>query len=90
MLSPVQYLRRDDFPDDFPLPDELAGCPDELLQGDSVIGDPWGNLLAGPVAGREEILYADCDPGAILAARRVLDIAGHYSRPDLADVPAAP
>ncbi len=88
VLSPVQYLRRDDFPDDFPLPDELAACPDELLQGASVIVDPWGNLLAGPVQGREEILYADCDPGAIIAARRVLDTAGHYDRPDLDRAPA--
>jgi len=90
VLSPVQYLRRDAFPADFPLPDELADCPDELLVGNSVIVDPWGNLLAGPVASREEILYADCDTGAILAARRVFDVAGHYSRPDLAAVPPAP
>jgi nitrilase len=83
VLSPVQYLRRDHFPDDFPLPDELAGCPEELLVGNSVIVDPWGNLLAGPVAGREEILYADCDPREIMAARRVFDVAGHYARPDM-------
>lgn len=83
VLSPVQYLRRDHFPADFPLADELAACPDELLRGASVIADPWGNLLAGPVCGREEILYADCDPGAIIAARRVLDTAGHYRRPEL-------
>jgi nitrilase len=83
VLSPVQYLRRDDFPEDFPLADELAGCPEVLLAGASLIADPWGNLLAGPVSGREEILYADCDPGAILAARRVFDTAGHYCRPDM-------
>ncbi len=87
VLSPVQYLRRDHFPGDFPLPDELASCPDELLVGNSVIVDPWGNLLAGPVAGREEILYADCDRDQIMAARRVFDVAGHYSRPDLEAVP---
>ena len=56
----------------------------------SVIADPWGNLLAGPVHGREEILYADCDPGAIIAARRVLDTAGHYDRPDLDRAPPGP
>jgi predicted amidohydrolase len=83
VLSPVQYLRRDHFPGDFPFPDELAACPDELLVGNSVIVDPWGTLLAGPVAGREEILYADCDRSAILAARRVFDVAGHYRRPDI-------
>ena len=56
---------------------------DELLSGASLIADPWGNLLAGPVSGREEILYADCDLGQIIAARRVFDTAGHYRRPDV-------
>jgi nitrilase len=83
IISPVQYLPKSAFPDDFPLADELAGAPDELLQGASLIADPWGNLLAGPVSGREEILYADCDMGAIIAARRVFDSAGHYDRPDV-------
>ena len=90
VLSPVQYLRRDDFPDDFPLAEDLAACRDELLQGASLIADPWGNLLAGPVSGREAILYADCDPGAIIAARRVFDTCGHYRRPDLEAQEVAP
>ena len=64
-------------------PDELGACPEELLVGNSMIVDPWGTPLAGPVAGREEILYADCDMGAIIAARRVFDVAGHYRRPDI-------
>jgi nitrilase len=89
LISPVQYLPKSAFPDDFPMADELAAAPDELLSGASLICDPWGNLLAGPVRGREEILFADCDPGAILAARRVLDTAGHYSRPELTtEIPA--
>ena len=83
VLSPVQYLRRDDFPADFPLADELATCPDELLVGNSLIADPWGNVIAGPVTGREEILYADCDMDQIIAARRVFDVAGHYCRPEI-------
>jgi nitrilase len=84
VLSPVQYLRTADFPGDFPLRDELAGCPDVQFTGGSVIVDPWGNLLAGPVHGAEEILYADCELDLVLEARRVLDTAGHYDRPDLA------
>ncbi len=90
LISPVQYLPKSAFPDDFPMADELASCPDELLSGASLICDPWGNLLAGPVRGREEILFADCDPGAIIAARRVLDTAGHYSRPELTTEMPAP
>jgi len=82
LISPVQYLPRDAFPEDFPTREELDAAPEVLLQGASLICDPWGNLMAGPVSGREEILYADCDPGAIVAARRVFDAAGHYQRPD--------
>nr|AAR97394.1 nitrilase [uncultured organism] len=84
VLSPVQYLRTADFPEDFPLREELADCPEVQFTGGSVICDPWGNLLAGPVHGGEEILYADCDLDLVLEARRVLDTAGHYDRPDLA------
>jgi nitrilase len=84
VLSPVQYLRSSDFPDDFPLREDLAPCPEVHLSGGSLIADPWGGLLAGPVHGREEILVADCDLDLILEARRALDTAGHYDRPDLA------
>lgn len=71
------------FPQTSRLVEELTECPDELLVGNSVIVDPWGTVIAGPIVGREEILYAECDLGAIIAARRVFDVAGHYSRPDL-------
>lgn len=84
LLSPVQYLRQSDFPDDFPFPEELAKGKEELLSGGSLICDPWGNVLAGPSHGGEEILFADCDTDAIIAARRVFDVAGHYTRPDVA------
>jgi nitrilase len=83
VLSSTQYLRRGDFPADFPLGDALSGCPDVLMAGGSVIVDPWGEVLAGPVYGREEVLVADLPMDRILAARRVLDTAGHYDRPEV-------
>ena len=86
VLSPVQYLERSHFPDDFPMRDDLDECPDVHYSGGSLIADPWGTLLAGPAHGGEEILYADCDPARILEARRVLDTAGHYDRRDLQPV----
>src|SRR5690606_12078480 len=87
VLSPIQVLRVDDFPADFPLADALAGCPDTLMAGGSVIVDPWGEVLAGPVREREAILYADCDLDRILQARRVLDTAGHSDRAGLEPAP---
>ena len=50
--------------------------------GMSVIIDPWGEVIAGPLAG-EGILYADIDPERLSAAKIACDPAGHYSRPDL-------
>lgn len=90
VVSPVQYLPRSAFPGDFPMPEELAAAPEELLSGASVIVDPWGRLMAGPVSGREEILVADCDTREIVAARRVFDAAGHYERRDVSDVVLPP
>ena len=44
---------------------------------------PNGDLLAGPVTEREEILYAEVDVAAARVARREFDPVGHYARPDV-------
>ncbi|MCU0227197.1 MAG: carbon-nitrogen hydrolase family protein [Bryobacterales bacterium] len=54
-----------------------------LIRGGSLVANPYGELLAGPVYGREIILYADIDLSAIAEAKFDLDVAGHYARPDL-------
>jgi predicted amidohydrolase len=50
--------------------------------GDSYIIDPRGEIIAGPAQG-EMILMAEGSTEAILAAKAVADIGGHYSRPDI-------
>jgi nitrilase len=50
--------------------------------GDSYIIDPRGEIIAGPAQG-EMILIADGSKQAILAAKSLCDIGGHYARPDL-------
>jgi nitrilase len=50
--------------------------------GDSYIIDPRGEVIAGPAQG-ETILTADGSMEAVLAAKAVADIGGHYSRPDI-------
>jgi nitrilase len=50
--------------------------------GDSYIIDPRGEIIAGPANG-ETILVAEGSREAVLAAKSVSDIGGHYSRPDL-------
>src|SRR5207247_443 len=77
-------MRGKDIPKDFPQRTKLF--PDLLSwynPGDSVIVNPRGVLVAGPLHEQHGILYADCDPAVASAAKRTLDVAGHYGRPDI-------
>jgi nitrilase len=73
-----------DVPDDFPSRDQLFMDPDEwLCPGGSVVVAPFGAPVAGPLDRERGILYSDCEPARVAAARRSLDVAGHYARPDI-------
>ena len=47
-----------------------------------MITSPRG-VLAGPVARKEETLYADLDISQLALNKAMLDTAGHYARPDV-------
>ncbi len=63
--------------------DDLADAPDELGGGGGAILSPLGQYLAGPLYGREGILYADLDRDALAAAKFDFDVVGHYARNDI-------
>lgn len=52
------------------------------MNGGSYIIDPFGEILAGPAQG-EEILVVDASLDTVRAAKAMVDVGGHYSRPDL-------
>lgn len=54
-----------------------------LIDGGSVICDPYGNVLAGPLRGEEGLISAEIDLAVIPEARYDLDAVGHYARPDV-------
>jgi nitrilase len=57
---------------------------DEVVcRGASVIVDPFGEVLAGPLHDEEGLLVADLDLDEVTRGRFDFDPAGHYSRPDL-------
>jgi len=62
---------------------ELSVEPDIMCQGGSVIIDPFGDILAGPLWGKEGILYADLDLEKVTRAKVDFDVTGHYARPDV-------
>jgi nitrilase len=51
--------------------------------GDSVVIDPDGKVVAGPLNEKQDLLFAEVDPQRIVGPRWQLDVAGHYSRPDV-------
>jgi nitrilase len=54
-----------------------------VLKGGSAIIGPDGHYLVEPVFERAEILYATLDTSTLDQERMTLDVAGHYSRPDV-------
>jgi nitrilase len=82
VLSAVQYLTRADCPEQY---DCIQGDAPEtvLIRGGSVIVSPLGEVLAGPVYGREAVLTADIDLDDTIRGKYDLDVAGHYARPDV-------
>jgi aliphatic nitrilase len=51
--------------------------------GGSMIADPTGLLIAGPMGNEEGILYADCDLSLCIKQKLMHDYAAHYNRPDI-------
>ena len=77
-------IRAADVPVDVPFRDELYADDDGwLATGNSAIVGPEGEVLAGPVAGEERILYADVDAEQARASRQEFDSMGHNARPDV-------
>ncbi len=58
-----------------------GGDEDWCSRGCSMIVAPGGEVLAGPVTEREEILYAEVDAAVARASRQQFDPVGHYARP---------
>ncbi|MCC6391997.1 MAG: nitrilase [Bryobacterales bacterium] len=57
-------------------------CTDKI-RGGSIIVNPHGHVLAGPVFGEETILVADLDLNQIPEGKYDFDATGHYARPDV-------
>lgn len=83
VLGANQYVRRDHYPTDLPLADELRDAPEVLCTGGSSAWGPGGVLLAGPLHGEAGRLLVELDPADLARQRYEFDAAGHYARPDV-------
>jgi nitrilase len=76
-------LRKASYPPNFELNSELSEAPELLEKGGSAIIGPDGSVLAGPLWNEEGILYADLDLNRVVEEHQLLDVVGHYARPDV-------
>ncbi|MDI6024013.1 carbon-nitrogen hydrolase family protein [Leucobacter sp. UT-8R-CII-1-4] len=82
VLSACQALPKSAYPEGTEFLPQI-GNEHWVIRGGSVIIDPLGNVLAGPVYEEETILYADIDLSDRTRAHFDLDVTGHYGRPDV-------
>ncbi len=73
------HITEDMVPDSFPLKKHTMWD----YPGGTGIISPRGEYLAGPVYGKEDIVYADIDMDMIIRSKAVIDGVGHFSRPDI-------
>jgi nitrilase len=84
VIGSGNILKGSDIPSDLPDKERLYSDPEEWVNpGDSVVIAPKGEIVAGPLRKEKGILYAEIDRDRVALARRSLDIAGHYARPDV-------
>ncbi len=81
-------VRVDQIPADFPDRDRVWRVLDEeeaewVEPGNSVICNPNGEIVAGPLRYSENILTAEVDLTEVAVGRRLFDPVGHYHRPDV-------
>ena len=83
VISTCMALKMDDIPNTYEFKKLYPEGREWINTGNSCIIGPDGKIIAGPLEAKQDILYADIDLNAIVKAKRMFDVAGHYSRPDV-------
>jgi nitrilase len=83
VISSCMAIRMKDIPDHYEFKKLYPEGREWVNTGNSCIVNPNGDIIAGPVEKKEEILYAEINLNDIIKAKRMFDAAGHYSRLDV-------
>jgi nitrilase len=84
VLSVSGLMRRDDIDASLLHADLLISSADDVMaNGGSCAAGPDGEWLLQPVTDSESLSIVEIDHTRVLEARHSLDVAGHYSRPDV-------
>jgi len=83
LISVCSAMRLDDIPDSYEFKSLYSGKREWINPGNSCIISPRGEYITGPISEKAEILFGEIDLDQIPAAKRMFDVTGHYSRPDV-------
>lgn len=83
VLGCNQYFEKSMYPEQFQI--MLKDEPEVICRGGSVIVDPDGNVIAGPLFDQSGVLTASIDLELIKKSKFDFDVTGHYSRNDIFD-----
>jgi len=84
VVSVSGLMRKSDIDPDLPHADLLLETADELMaNGGSCVAAPDGSWVLEPFVGEERLEVVEIDHERVLQERHSLDVAGHYSRPDV-------
>jgi nitrilase len=84
VVSVSGLMRKSDIPDGIPRAALLRETADDIMaNGGSCIAAPTGEWLLEPETGVESLRVVELDHSVVLEERQNMDVAGHYSRPDV-------
>jgi len=83
VLLAASYMTKSMLPRDFEVAEDFAGSDEVLLDGGSAIIAPDASYIVEPIRGREQLVVAELDLEQVAREKLSLDVAGHYSRPDI-------
>jgi predicted amidohydrolase len=72
VLSACQYATKSHYPESWP----DKSTDGTIIAGGSLIADPFGNILAGPLRGKEGVLTAEIDLDECIKGKFDLDVTG--------------
>jgi nitrilase len=84
VVSVSGLMRKTDIGASLPHADLLMETADELMaDGGSCVAGPDGEWILEPIGSTETLSIVEIDHTRVLEERHSLDVAGHYSRPDV-------
>ena len=84
VVSVSGLMREADIPPSLPHAKTLIASADATMaNGGSCVASPTGEWLLEPVLDQESLSVVELDHRQVLEERHSLDVAGHYSRPDV-------